>query len=166
MNFQPCLIGPGDKVFITPEGFKHFMALGAVRTLQDAQKLLGRLTVKSIDPSTHSLRLEEIEGKCRVEHIRRQLEPAPTAPATISVLPDLTMAGKNALDLIPHHNVLKCVQPMVIGRMPMGTKGGNSVVFVILENPADGKTIIAETTMKLFLEAAAKLRAFDDPKGN
>ena len=48
-----------------------------------------------------------------------------------------------------------------IGRLPRGTVSGKSTVAVVIQLP-DGKQFIAETTMALFLAAAAGLKAIEE----
>lgn len=165
INERPTLIVPGDKVFLTAEGYKYFYINGCAKTLGDVQVLLSRLTVEAVDPPRGVMKLAGLSKVCRVEHVVKQLEPGPTDYPMIAVYPDLTFNSGNALDIMARKTV-KVTQPIVLGRMPMGTKGGNATVFIVVEHPTTGETILAETTMKLFLDSAEQLRKFDNPQGN
>lgn len=162
---QQTIIVPGDKVFITPAGYEFFRVNGEAKTIQSAQILLSRLTVEQIDIPKQRIKLNGLKMWCRSEHIHKQLEPQPNEGVQITVVPDMTFNGGSVMD-IAARTAVKVTQPIVVGRMPMGTKQGNSTVMIVVEHPKTGETIIAETTLKLFLKAAAELQQFDNPKGN
>jgi hypothetical protein len=165
MNLRPVVLEPGDKCFLTPDGYKFFYAHGLAKTHSDAMHLLARHTIEKLDIGRGLLKLHGIDKWCQVHHIIKQVVPGPTDYPTITVVPDLTYKGGNVSDLMGK-NIKVTEQAIVVGRMPMGTKGGGSTVFIIMEDPDTGKSMMAETTMKLFLQTADQLRKFDNPAGN
>lgn len=56
------------------------------------------------------------------------------------------------------------VRPWEVARIPQGTKGGKSSVILRIDL-ADGRTIVAETTMALLLASAAGLRGAEERDG-
>jgi hypothetical protein len=77
----------------------------------------------------------------------------------LSIIPDLE--GKLKGD--PED----CVEPvglLVIGGLGRGTMEGNPVAVIAAKLP-DGKTLVAQTSLKLFLTAADALKAkYGDPR--
>lgn len=78
----------------------------------------------------------------------------------VDVLLNLDLT-KNPIANLPEFNPDKCKEirtGICIGRVPRGTKGGNSTVMVIAKLPS-GEHVVIETTLMLFAAAADVFRA-------
>lgn len=163
---QAAIITIGDKGFITPEGYQYLYATGACRSIQQVILILGRQEVEGINMQKRTLKLKGFpKHEFQVHHFFKQMLPAEVGYNEVVVIPDMTVKGTNVMDLLGK-KAIHSPQPLIVGRMPMGTEKHASTVFVLIEDPRSGESICHQTTMKLFLDAADKLRKFDDPSGN